>query len=368
MKQSHILFFPLVTLFIFLLTANPFCLLTEEPDQKDPYVVGLTEGSVYIDTVQAIWYPSGAQAFISKDGGQPQSITRYTRISEIGSFCLTVTNPKNQKQCITNFKIVDNPHDREKVLFVTNVGKEGVPIEIEFVSGMYYDGAKKQAPTMAIWVEDLAGNFLHNLYVSQYPATNVPRGWKREKPRRTCLPYWQNKFGKKFNGGFFAVPADKIPNDIDAVSGASTKSNFQIVTMIDATFGAKTLLPDPPQKVKIFIEILQPYDWGWYFTKAKEKKIFGKDAHVGEPALIYARELDLHQSGKYHLGGTEVNVPPIGYSDFTSSTGALLTDFFVNDGNYSRYIFDWAYRMPRRITVNIGVLEPDPDPKPILDP
>jgi hypothetical protein len=301
-------------------------------------IVGITEGSVYSSFVQSIWYPRESTAVISINGGKPVSISYFEKISNPGIYRLEVTDPFSSAKATVNFQIISDP-GKESATYQTNGNKNGKHVEIEFVSGQYH--ATQGTPIMAIWVEDMSGHLLQNIFVSQFPGANVPRGSNFEKRRPTCLPYWLHKAGKDWNNGNYNTdPNNKIPSDIDAVTGATMKTNFKVVSKIDPHITGS--------RVKIFFEIDQAYDWGHYFTEQKEiddSGVASYYAHVGEPSLIYAVEVDLNVPGTVNIGGTDTTVKPVGYSDWTAKTG----DFYEYDDKY----FDNAYLMTKKITIQI---------------
>ena len=81
-----------------------------------------------------------------------------------------------------------------------------------------YLGMKvKNAPQIAIWVEDLQGNYLSTVYASHKIAT---QSWKMNggNPRKEALPHW-------------------LYARADGVSGATSKGGIAIKPLADGTSG-----------------------------------------------------------------------------------------------------------------------------------
>jgi len=318
-------------------------------------IVGITNNSIYRSYVIAAWYPKTNSAFLTKDSGTPQSISFSvsSKISEAGNYTLEVDDADSSLKKTVNFTIEADSNSKETGVFYTNTEKTGTSIEINFEAGEYH--STQGRPTMGIWVEDLSGNLIHNIYISLFPGANISRLNLIEKQRITALPYWQHKAGEQYLTGYISNPENNIPSDIDAVTGATMKDGFTVYSKINNTTGSN--------KVKIFFEIVQAYDWGWFFTKENEIAASGDSTyypHVGEPSLVYAVEVDLSVPGTYILGGTDVDgsgtsVNPVGYSDITGTTGTLYTDFYAIDSSTgsSRYKFDYGHKMTKKISVKV---------------
>ena len=185
-------------------------------------LVGITDGSSYSSFVQAIWFPVESTAALSTNDGPFLPLpTWLDSIADPGDYRLAVTDPDESATATVSFSIVSNDGEAHGV-FHTNAHVEGTPVRMDFEPGQYH--GQQGTPIFAIWVEDLDGALLQNLYVSQFPGANVPRGQDIVKRRPTCLPYWLHKAGRDWGGGWYNTdPANDIPDDIDAVTGAKTR-------------------------------------------------------------------------------------------------------------------------------------------------
>lgn len=202
-------------------------------------------------------------------------------------------------------------HEFNPVILETNLQASGLKIEIKFQEGpeIYY-------PLLAIWIEDLNGNYIQTLYVAESIAKGVftygkvkDNRWVRESKRRpAALPYWGHKWGVKAEDGYY-LPTPENPI-ADAYTGATPSGDFVLKSKTDQEI---------PEKFKILLEINQSWDWNEYWTNNK----FPDDEDYktsSQPALVYAVEVDLNkQLDQYKM---EV----IGHSHYSGKDGKLYTN------------------------------------------
>ncbi|MFW5773158.1 MAG: hypothetical protein ACOCWD_00610 [Tangfeifania sp.] len=186
-------------------------------------------------------------------------------------------------------------------------------IEIEFIKGEAFNH-----PSFAIWTEDLEGNYIETLYVTQYVAKGKfahgevePGRWKNEPGearRPATLPYWAHKRGIKAPDGLYIPsPETEVP---DALTSATPKTNFKLETATSYSDN-KTF--------RILVEINQAWDSNRFWTNNKYP---GNNDYFGslQPALVYAVRVDPENpESEYFLN-------PIGHSHPTGETGKLFTD------------------------------------------
>ena len=193
----------------------------------------------------------------------------------------------------------------------SNIDGAGKSIEIEMLKGKSHNH-----PTFVIWIEDTSGNYLQTLFVTKALGQGIFRygdnsggAWKPgEVHRPGALPYWAHKWGvKKVNG--FVEPTSK--NKVaDAYSGATPSGSFKLNTRTDNVLGGK---------VKLFMEINQPWDWNQYWTNA----LYPNDSAYQsscQPAVVYAAIIDMDSPG------TKVEMKPVGHSHYSGETGDLYPD------------------------------------------
>lgn len=186
-------------------------------------------------------------------------------------------------------------------------------LEFELTAGKYHNH-----PSFAIWVEDLDGNYIETLYVTQYFAKGVfghgevQKGkWKNEPGevrRPAALPYWSHKRNIKANDGLYApAPETAVP---DALTGATPKGNFILNT------GSKV---SGDIKFKVLFEVNQAWDSNDYWTNSKFPDDFDYKTSF-QPALVY--ETIIRPSSSQ----IEYTLNAIGHSEPSGKNGELFTD------------------------------------------
>ena len=197
------------------------------------------------------------------------------------------------------------------ILISGNINGTGSSIDIEMIKGKSHNH-----PTFALWIEDTGGNYMQTLFVTKAigqgifeHGDNSGGAWKPGEVRRpAALPYWAHKRGIKNDyGSFEPTPATKVP---DAYSGATPQGSFKLSTRADnASKG----------KVKLMLEINQPWDWNEYWTNV----LYPEDAEYKtscQPAVVYSALIDLDSPG------SGIELKPVGHSHYSGKTGELFTD------------------------------------------
>jgi len=195
----------------------------------------------------------------------------------------------------------------------TNIGAKGTGFEIQFYKGKHHNH-----PTFAFWVEDLEGNYLETLYVTQYLATGVfghgaisEGKWSSEPgeaKRPASLPYWLHKRGIIADGKTY-LPTPEKPV-ADAITGATPHNDFVLTAHSTQQL---------PSKFRLMLEINQPWDWNEYWNNG----LYPVDADYKtscQPALVYSVEIDQSKTEK------DFYLNPIGHSHYSGKDGELYTD------------------------------------------
>jgi len=186
-------------------------------------------------------------------------------------------------------------------------------LEIELTTGKFHNH-----PSFAIWVEDLDGNYIETLYVTQYFAKGVfghgeiEKGkWNNEPGevrRPAALPYWSHKRNIKAADGLYAPsPGTAVP---DALTGATPKGNFILKT------GTKE---GNDKKFRVLLEVNQPWDSNDFWTNSKYPDDFNYKTSL-QPALVYAATISPDSPEKIYY----LNL--IGHSHYSGETGELFSD------------------------------------------
>jgi hypothetical protein len=321
-----------------------------------PRIIGVTEGSLYTGFVKPTWREADGvttHAAVSRNNGPPASYAKGTPIAESGSYTLTVQAVKDVNK-LTSETTVCFMIDAlaSQAIMLTNHNNKGAEIEIVYTKKAYY-----KFPLFSIWAEDCAGTFIQNVYVSSVPATNIMRyngGW-RARPQ--ALPCWSHKactakqyrIAKKPGDGREDAAGDldtlhlasfDSPTDLDAVSGATPAGNFRVVTRVH--------VPEAPErKIKLFFEINQAYDSGWFFTAGyADDKYYTTN---GEPSLIYFADIDFDKPQ------TEYVFELAGYGHYAGRDGKLHEELSAPDSPHgtARSKFDHATHMIQSIKAKI---------------
>ncbi len=176
----------------------------------------------------------------------------------------------------------------------------------------------KNSPQIAIWVEDLEGNYLSTIYVTRKIATQswTASGGNR---RKEALPAWSYSRGVQYDDGLY-LPTKNEPLT-DGVSGATPKGSFDV----------KLRPMGEHKRFIIKVELNHSTDWNEsYPENAKEgtSGYSGGEEGSGQPAVVYSVEIDLNSPEKTYVAllighsspdGTDGNI----YPDTSSLTSAL---------------------------------------------
>lgn len=168
----------------------------------------------------------------------------------------------------------------------------------------------KNAPQIAIWTEDMEGNFLSTIYVSERLAK---QSWRaaRGNRRKEALPCWSHAQGKQYSDGLYLPTKDEpLP---DAMTGATPRGSFSANVQMN-------------EDVKQFIvkcEFNHSVDFNKYYpkdAKVGDKNYSGGKLGSGQPAIIYQAVIDLDSEQKEFEGKL------IGHSSPDGSDGKIYPD------------------------------------------
>lgn len=179
---------------------------------------------------------------------------------------------------------------------------------------IYLDKGKAfNHPTFVIWVEDMEGQYLKTLYITQSYASGIfehkmidDKTWGKEpgaSVQPAALPYWTHKKGLIDDKYLIPVPEHPF---VDAYTGATPKGNFNFKTSQLAE-----------KKYQLLLEVNQTWDWNAYWTNNKYED---SDAykHSAQPSLIYSAIVNDRDS-LFHFN-------LIGHGDPTGESGKLFPD------------------------------------------
>ncbi|MCM0721552.1 DUF2271 domain-containing protein [Parabacteroides sp. W1-Q-101] len=187
---------------------------------------------------------------------------------------------------------------------------------------------KKNPPQIAIWLEDMQGNYLSTVYVSHKIAT---QDWQMAKGnrRKEALPHWCYSRGIIYDDGLYLPTKDKPV--VDGISGATPRESFDV----------KLRTANHLQHFIVKVEVNHSTDFNDNFPKNAQEgdaNYSGGKEGSGQPAVIYKAEVDL-TTGKKTFETTL-----IGHSSPDGSDGEIHTDLSG---------LTTALEIVERITINI---------------
>ncbi len=194
----------------------------------------------------------------------------------------------------------------------TNVEAKETPFSINVVAGKSF-----HHPTFSFWVEDVKGNYIETVFVTQYLATGVyghgslgENKWDN-KPgpanRPATLPFWLHKRAKAENLPLMPDATHPVP---DGITGATPQSDFLLHSKI---------INELPDQFKILMEINIPWDYNEHWTNEKYPDDFNYKTSA-QPALVYAVTINKNELEKPYF------LNPIGHSHYSGEDGHLYTN------------------------------------------
>ena len=203
--------------------------------------------------------------------------------------------------------------------FSSNITGTGAELEIEFIRGEEHNH-----PLMAIWTEDMDGNYIQTLFVAEslgkgiFQHGDATSGqWLPAAIRRpAALPVWAHSRGiVQPDSLFVPTPENAVP---DAYTGATPLISFELNTRLDKA---------GTEKFYVLFEINQTWDWNEYWTNNKfpDDEVYKSSC---QPSLIYRALIDLNDNqkktpmeliGRGHHSGRNGEI----YGDLETMTTAL---------------------------------------------
>lgn len=169
---------------------------------------------------------------------------------------------------------------------------------------------KKNPPQIAIWTEDIEGNYLSTIYVTHKIAT---QSWQFSSGnrRKEALPHWCHQRGIEYEDGLY-LPTKKSPLT-DGITGATPQGSFHIRMAPTGTL----------KKFIVKVEVNHSTDFNEAYPKSAKEgdaNYSGGKEGSGQPAIVYAAEVDLTSDKKEFIAEL------IGHSSPDGSNGDIITD------------------------------------------
>ncbi|MDR1200745.1 MAG: DUF2271 domain-containing protein [Tannerellaceae bacterium] len=184
---------------------------------------------------------------------------------------------------------------------------------------------QKNPPQIAIWVEDLTGNYITTIYVSHKIATESWQGSGNNR-RKESLPVWCHARGIKYPDGLY-LPTKDEPL-ADGISGATPHGNLDVKMR-------------PVGDLKQFvmkIELNHSTDWNNNYPEDAKEEDANYSGDSGQPAIVYSAEIDLDSSRKQYTATI------IGHSSPDGNNGNICPDTSALTS---------ALNIAKEITINI---------------
>ena len=180
-------------------------------------------------------------------------------------------------------------------------------------------------PQMAVWIEDVEGNYIETLFVSKATAKGLFFGGRSKENfksfdekkdakgdyrRVNALPVWSHKKGKVYADGMYVPPSnDPMP---DAITGATITDNFKLLS------STKSL-----SKFHIRIEINVAFDDNEFYSEfdfPDDEVFHNGTGQLGQPSVVFEATVDMNDDKKYYL------MELIGHGHRSGQTGDINTD------------------------------------------
>lgn len=193
----------------------------------------------------------------------------------------------------------------------TNLEGKGQKIVLTVKSGREHNH-----PMMAAWMEDLNGNFIQTIYVNEsvakghfkYAEKSDGKWNEGDAVRPASLPVWAHSRGIPSGDGHY-MPTAQMPVP-DAYTSATPPGDFTIYSRADEEL---------PDKVNVFFEINQSWDWNEYWTNSKYPD--DEDYKTSsQPSVVYEATIDLNNPGKTY------DLKPVGHGHYSGKDGKINPD------------------------------------------
>jgi hypothetical protein len=175
------------------------------------------------------------------------------------------------------------PEAKDGSRYSTNSGNTGPGLAISIERGSAWINPVKMGfmnikitPQIALWVQDTAGAFVENIFVTRCFGKQQWRMMKFPKDscgRDMCMPYWLNKM--RASGAKAPTRNASLP---DAVTGATPPGSFTVTTKL------KTAI----RVFDVCLELNKSFDLNDQYTKKSKPNPYN-----GQPAVVYKARVNL---------------------------------------------------------------------------
>lgn len=222
----------------------------------------------------------------------------------------------------------------------TNIGQEGIPIAIELRKGPHYESDPQplflgltytSVPQVAFWIEDLSGNYINTIYVTQ----KVSNGSFVSTDdifstviRPESLPYWAHQRGVTYGENGVMPGTDN--SDLDGITGATPQGNYDV----------RSQLSSEHRQFKVMMEINRSYDFNQSYSKDRypDDPIYSGSGSSGQPSVVYSAAINLDDDQSSYI------MKVAGHGHYSGANGTLFTDMTG---------IDTALELVKRVVIDI---------------
>ncbi len=144
---------------------------------------------------------------------------------------------------------------------------------------------------MAIWIEDLKGNYINTIYVTKKFGSQKWTGGSDDDSitfRKETLPVWMFKARDAMKMPEYPTKNNPVA---DTITGATPEKSFKVASKIDSSLG----------EVVVCFEINMAFDNNDTYKKDMTPSDDDFNAASGQPSLIYKAAINLEEKGSRDL-------------------------------------------------------------------
>lgn len=185
------------------------------------------------------------------------------------------------------------------------VAQPAGPVELQFSLSLdpqvYSQSHYKKPPQFAIWIEDVAGEEIRTVWVSEKTGAG---SWGGKTARPVSLPYWVSRWNKEIGGRGDPTPDNPAA---DAVTGATPKQDLTCRTEVPGG-----------SKWNYFVEVNVSGDFNDSFAAVSKDGKRDRNGN-GQPSIVYKGQITA-------LPGRRSEPKLIGRTDQFEAVSSVLSD------------------------------------------
>lgn len=201
-------------------------------------------------------------------------------------------------------------------------------LNIELRAGRHYQSppqplflglSYRSTPQIAIWTEDLAGNYLQTLYLtskvasSNFRLASLSNSERQRRPE--SLPVWSHRRGVRSADGLM-VPLTQQA-DLDGVTAATPLGHYDV----------RTVAQSGNAPYKLMLEVNRSYDFNDYYSPDRfpEDPVYSGSGSSGQPSIVYSSVITPSERRQHSL------LAVIGHGHHSGQDGNIYEDMIGID-------------------------------------